>query len=274
MKLKSLFVLGFSVLLLGACKSYEKVPYFQDLRDGTEVSGLTINNDLLRLQPGDKLNIAVSSATTPELAAQYNLSIQAARVGAVSVSRGASQSSMPFYVDSKGNIDFPLIGKIRVVGMTREEVEETIKKILVNDDRVKLSDAVVTVEVLDQYINVIGEVNRPGRVNIDKDRITILEALSQCGDLTILGERQNVLVLRTENGVQKAYRVDLSNAQNVYSSPVYQLQQNDVVYVQPNITKQRQSTPWSNSWQNPSIYLSMTSVMVSVAVLISNLVKK
>lgn len=274
MKLKSLFVLSLSVLLLGSCKSYEKVPYFQDLRDGTKVSGLTINNELLRLQPGDKLNIAVSSATTPELAAQYNLPIQAVRVGAVSVTSGSSQSSMPFYVDSKGNIDFPLIGKIRVAGMTREEVEATIKKILVNDDRVKLADAVVTVEVLNQYVNVIGEVARPGRVTIDKDRITILEALSQCGDLTIFGERQNVLVLRTENGVQKAYRVDLSNAQSVYRSPVYQLQQNDVVYVQPNITKQRQSTPWSNSWQNPSIYLSMTSVMVSVAVLISNLVKK
>lgn len=274
MKLKSLFVLGFSVLLLGACKSYEKVPYFQDLREGTEVPGLTISNELLRLQSGDKLNIAVSSATTPELAAQYNLPIQAVRVGAVSVASGSSQSSMPFYVDSKGNIDFPLIGKIRVAGMTREEVEESIKKILVNDDRVKLADAVVTVEVLNQYINVIGEVAHPGRVTIDKDQITILEAISQCGDLTILGERQNVLVLRTENGVQKAYRVDLSNAQNVYSSPVYLLQQNDVVYVQPNITKQRQSTPWSNSWQNPSIYLSMTSVMVSVAVLISNIVKK
>lgn len=274
MKLKSLFVLGFSVLLLGACKSYEKVPYFQDLREGTEVPGLTISNELLRLQPGDKLNIAVSSATTPELAAQYNLPIQAVRVGAVSVNSGSSQSSMPFYVDSKGNIDFPLIGKIRVSGLMREEVEETIKKILINDDRVKLSDAVVTVEVLNQYVNVIGEVARPGRITIDKDRITILEAISQCGDLTILGERQNVLVLRTENGVQKAYRVDLSNAQNVYSSPVYLLQQNDVVYVQPNITKQRQSTPWSNSWQNPSIYLSMTSVMVSVAVLISNIVKK
>lgn len=274
MKLKSLFVLSLSVLLLGSCKSYEKVPYFQDLRDETRVPGLTINNELLRLQPGDKLNIAVSSATTPELAAQYNLPIQAVRVGAVSVTSGSSQSSMPFYVDSKGNIDFPLIGKIRVAGMTREEVEATIKKILVNDDRVKLADAVVTVEVLNQYVSVIGEVARPGRVTIDKDRITILEALSQCGDLTIFGERQNVLVLRTENGVQKAYRVDLSNAQSVYRSPVYQLQQNDVVYVQPNITKQRQSTPWSNSWQNPSIYLSMTSVMVSVAVLISNLVKK
>lgn len=137
-----------------------------------------------------------------------------------------------------------------------------------------LNDAVVTVEVMNMFVNVIGEVNRPGRVTIDKDQITILEALSQCGDLTILGERQNVLVLRREGNTQKAYRVDLSNAQSVYSSPVYQLKQNDVVYVQPNITKQRQSTPWSNSWQNPSIYLSMTSVMVSVAVLISNLLKK
>lgn len=271
MTLRSLFILGFSMILFGACKSYQKVPYFQDLHANSELAELTINNEYLHLQAGDKLNIAVSSSLTPEQAAQYNLPIQAARIGATGVYYGA-QSSMPYYIDSKGNIDFPGVGKIRAAGYTREDLADQIKKTLINNKL--LNDAVVTVEVMNMFVNVIGEVNRPGRVTIDKDQITILEALSQCGDLTILGERQNVLVLRREGNTQKAYRVDLSNAQSVYSSPVYQLKQNDVVYVQPNITKQRQSTPWSNSWQNPSIYLSMTSVMVSVAVLISNLLKK
>lgn len=271
MKLKFLFILGFTAILLGSCNSYQKVPYFQDLRQSSEISSPVMKNDYLHLQAGDKLNIAVSSSLTPEQAAQYNLPIQATRVGSMGGYQG-SQSSMPYYIDSKGNIDFPGIGKIRAAGNTREELAEQIKQILVSQKL--LNDAVVTVEVMNMFVNVIGEVNRPGRVPIDKDQITILEALSQCGDLTILGERQNILVLRREGGVQKAYRVDLSNAQSVYSSPVYQLKQNDIVYVQPNVTKQRQSTPWSNSWQNPSIYLSMTSVMVSVAVLISNLVKK
>ncbi len=270
MKQKYLLALSFSLFLLTACDSYKKVPYFQDLQYASEIPVQAIDKSVLRLQPGDKLNIAVSSALTPEQAAQFNLPLQSTYVGASS--RNTSQTSMPFYIDAKGDIDFPVVGKVRASGYTREELAAQLKQILVNQRL--LNDAVVTVEVLNHYINVMGEVARPGRINIDKDHLTILEAISQCGDLTILGERENVLVLRKENGVQKAYRVDLTNAQAVYNSPVYQLRQDDVVYVTPNVTRQRQSTPWSNSWQNPSIYLSMTSVLVSVAVLITNIVKK
>lgn len=271
MRIKSLYLMGLGLLLMSSCNSYQKVPYFQDLQQVTQSVSLLAPHTQLRVQPGDKLNIIVSSSSSAnDIAASYNLPLQAARIGALGDFRGA-QSTMPYYVDSKGNIDFPEIGKIRVEGMTREEVAESIKDILLK--RSLLKTAVVTVEILNHYVNVLGEVNRPGRVNIDKDRLTILEALSQSGDLTIKGERQNVLVLRQEGNTQKAYRVDLSNAQQLVTSPAYQLQQNDVVYVQPNVTRQRESTPWSNSWQNPSIYLSMTSVMVSVAVLITNLVK-
>lgn len=270
MNCKSLFVLGPAFFLISACGSYQKVPYFQDLEQSPEMTLLNTSHRVLRIQSGDKLNIAVSSALTPEQALQFNLPLQATSVG--SASRWATQTSMPYYVDTKGNIDFPVVGKVRVLGLTREQVAEDIKKILI--DRKLLNDAVVTVEVLNHYVNVLGEVARPGRITIDKDNITLLEAISQCGDLTITGERENVLVLRQEEGGQKAYRVDLTQASNVYASPVYQLQPGDVIYVKPNLTKQRESTPWRNSWQNPSIYLSMTSVLVSVAVLITNIVKK
>lgn len=271
MKIKSFYILALSLFLIASCKSYQKVPYFQDLPQDTQNVTLPSNHQPLRMQPGDKLNIIVSSSrSASDIAASYNLPLQASRVGAMG-DANYSQSTMPYYVDAKGNIDFPEIGKIRVQGMTREEIGEHIKKILLERNLLKI--AVVTVEVLNHYVNVLGEVNRPGRVNIDKDRLTLLEALSQSGDLTIKGERQNVLVLRQEGDKQKAYRVDLSNAQQLMSSPVYELQQNDVVYVQPNTTRQRESMPWSNSWQNPSIYLSMTSVLVSVAVLVTNLIK-
>lgn len=270
MRLQSLFAFGVSIMLWNACDSYQKVPYFQDLADSADTSALMARQELLRLQPGDKLNIVVSSSLTPEQAARFNLPLHSTYIG--SIGRASSQTSMPFQVDTKGNIDFPIVGKIRVSGLTREEVEENIKNILAKQKL--LNDAIVTVEILNHYVNVLGEVNKPGRININKDNLTILEAISMSGDLTILGERQNVLVLRQENGLQKPYRVDLSNAKNVYSSPVYQLKQDDVVYVQPNKTRQRQSTPWSNSWQNPSIYLSMTSVLVSIAVLFINVLKK
>ena len=259
MRLHSLFALGLSLFMWSACDSYQKVPYFQDLAETGEAPILKVNPEVLRLEPGDKLNIVVS-----------NLPLQSSYIGVTG--HAATQTSMPYQVDTKGDIDFPVVGKIRVAGLSREEVEEQIKDILIKQKL--LNDAMVTVEVLNHYVNVLGEVNKPGRINITKDNLTILEAISMSGDLTIMGERQNVLVLRKENGVQKPYRVDLSSAKNVYSSPVYQLKQDDIVYVQPNKTRQRESTPWSNSWQNPGIYLSMTSVLVSVAVLLINVFKK
>ncbi len=270
MRLHSLFALGLSLFMWSACDSYQKVPYFQDLAETGEAPILKVNPEVLRLEPGDKLNIVVSSALTPEQAAQFNLPLQSSYIGVAG--HAATQTSMPYQVDTKGDIDFPVVGKIRVAGLSREEVGEQIKDILIKQKL--LNDAMVTVEVLNHYVNVLGEVNKPGRINITKDNLTILEAISMSGDLTIMGERQNVLVLRKENGVQKPYRVDLSSAKNIYSSPVYQLKQDDIVYVQPNKTRQRESTPWSNSWQNPVIYLSMTSVLVSVAVLLINVFKK
>ena len=199
--------------------------------------------------------------------------MQSTRVGAAeSLVANSSQSTSPFYVDTKGDIDFPILGKIRVAGLTREELAEQIQTAL--KTRKLLNDAVVTVEVLNHYVNVLGEVNHPGRVPIAKDNLTLLEAISQCGDLTITGERDNVLVMRKDGNKRRAYRVDLTQAHNVYASPAYQLKQDDVIYVRPNEKRQRQSTPVDNVWQSPATYLSITSVMVSVAVLISNIVKK
>ena len=274
MKSLSIYAAGFIILLFSACGSYQKVPYFQDLSDTTEVKTLVANDaELLRLESGDKLNIVVSSALTPEVAAQYNLPLQSSRIGAVGGNvNGNAQTTSPFYVDAKGNIDFPVLGKVRVAGLTREELEAQLQTTLKN--RKLLNDAVVTVEVLNHFVNVLGEVNRPGRVPIAKDNMTLLEAIAYSGDLTITGERNNVLVMRKEGNKRRAYRVDLTQAQNVYASPAYQLKQDDVIYVRPNEKRQRQSTPVDNVWQSPSTYLSITSVMVSVAVLISNLLKK
>ena len=273
MKSLSIYAAGFIMFLFSACGSYQKVPYFQDLSDTTEVKTLVANAELLRLESGDKLNIVVSSALTPEVAAQYNLPLQSNRIGATGSNINSNaQTTLPFYVDAKGDIDFPVLGKVRVAGLTREELEGQIQTTLKN--RKLLNDAVVTVEVLNHFVNVLGEVNRPGRVPIAKDNMTLLEAIAHSGDLTITGERNNVLVMRKEGNKRRAYRVDLTQAQNVYASPAYQLKQDDVIYVRPNEKRQRQSTPVDNVWQSPSTYLSITSVMVSVAVLISNLLKK
>lgn len=271
MKTKQLLALLLFGLCLVSCKSYESVPYFQDLNDPANLPVLKASDNVLKLGPADKLNIVVSSALSPEIATSFNLPLQSNRIGAAGVSAGSSYSTMPYLIDSKGDIDFPVVGKIRVAGMTREEVETTIKRILV--DNKLLNDAVVTCEVLNQYVNVLGDVKNPGRILIEKDNLTIIEAIAKCGDLNITGERQSVMVIRQEGGEQKVYRVDLSNAQNVYSSPVYYLLPNDVIYVNPNVTKQRTSMPIGNSWQTPTLYLSLASFALSMAVMISNLVK-
>ena len=140
------------------------------------------------------------------------------------------------------------------------------KKELQSHDLIK--DPVVTVEFMNLSVNVMGEVNRPGRYNIDKDHLTILDALSQAGDLTIYGKREKVLVLRNENGKQRVYGINLCSADHLYSSPVYYLQQNDVVYVEPNDTKARQSTVNGNNVRSTSFWISLASLLTTISVLI------
>jgi polysaccharide export outer membrane protein len=129
------------------------------------------------------------------------------------------------------------------------------------------------VNTYDQYLTVLGEVKTPGRVAINKDNITILEAIGQVGDLTIQGRRDQILVIRQEGNESKTYYVDL-RSKDLLSSPVYNLKQNDVVYVQPNKVKQGQSTNNDNSVRSISTWLSISSLLTSIAILITNAVRK
>lgn len=133
-----------------------------------------------------------------------------------------------------------------------------------------VKDPVVTVEFMNLAVSVLGEVNNPGRYNIDKDNITILDALSQAGDLTVYGKREKVLILRNEDGKQRVYGVNLCSGDHIYSSPAYYLQQNDVVYVEPNDTKARQSTVNGNNVRSTSFWISLASLLTSIAILIVN----
>lgn len=273
MKYKNILAAVAVTAALASCKSYVTIPYFQDLDNEGHLPVLKVGTDVLKVREGDKLNIVVSSSLSPEIASSLNLPLQSQRLGAMSSYNGNnSQSTMPYLIDSKGDIDFPVVGKIRVAGLTREEIEVTIKNILVSQQL--LNDAVVTCEVLNHYVNILGDVKTPGRYQIDKDNLTIIEALSKCGDLNITGERQTVKVIRKVGDEQKVYILDLSSAENVYSSEAYYLKPDDLVYVNPNETKQRTSMPAGNSWQTPSIYFSLTSILLSVTTLIVSLTKK
>lgn len=250
------------VLLLGAC-STPKLGYFQDIQSG-QLHNLNAPV-LVKIQPGDKLSILVSSKT-PELAYLYNLPVVGHYQSSTS-GRSLQTSTVASYtVAQDGSIEFPVIGKLNIAGKTRSEVAEYIRGILIGGDHLK--DATVTVDFLDMYFSVMGEVKTPGRFIIDHDKVTLLDALSQAGDLTINGVRNNVLVMREENGVKTAYRVDLTNADQLYSSPAFYLKQNDIVYVEPNAKRARESTGTGNAFQNPSLWISLASLLTTITVLI------
>ena len=160
----------------------------------------------------------------------------------------------------------PLLGHIHVAGMTREEIASYIKEELVSKNLVK--DPVVTVEFMNLTVSVLGEVASPGRFNIDKDKLTLLDALSMAGDLTVYGKRENVLVQREENGKQTLYQVNLNSGYDLYASPVYYLQQNDIVYVEPNSMKARQATVNGNNVRSASFWMSLASLLTTITVLI------
>lgn len=267
-KLIYLLLLLTGVTVLSSCGSSKQVVYFQDLKPGeTEIKLPEVK--AITIRPEDKISIIVNSRD-PQLTDLFNLPYVTRELGQSSntYTIGRSQGVSGYTVDGNGEIDFPVLGKIYVAGKKREEIAAYIKNELVRENLVK--DPVVTVEFMNLCISVMGEVNNPGRFSIDRDRLTVLDALSMAGDLTIYGNRNKVMVLRQEGGVQRVYGIDLTSGEHVYSSPAYYLQQNDVVYVEPNAVKARQSTVNGNNVRSTSFWISLASLLTSVAILIFN----
>ena len=261
-------ILFASVVALCSCGSSKQVVYFQDLKPGeTEIKLPEVK--AITIRPEDKISIIVNSRD-PQLTDLFNLPYVTRQLGQSSntYSTGTSQGVSVYTVDANGEIDFPVLGKVYVAGMKREEIAEYIKSELIKENLVK--DPVVTVEFANLCISVLGEVNNPGRFSIDRDRLTVLDALSMAGDLTIYGNRYKVMVLRQEGDMQRVYGLDLTSGEHVYSSPAYYLQQNDVVYVEPNAVKARQSTVNGNNVRSTSFWISLASLLTSVAILIFN----
>jgi len=267
----------FSLMLTG-CGTPKKVAYFQDVN--TEVLGEYASRKQIKIAPEDKLVIVVKSKD-PALSDLFNLTIASSRVGASRSTSGAvakitnyvdiGEGISNYTVDPEGNIDFPVLGEIHVEGMTRSTLAAFIKGELIGRELVK--DPVVTVEFMNTGISVLGEVLTPGRYDMNRDNINVIQAIALAGDLTINGQRDNVLVIREENGELKTYRLDLTNLKELVKSPGFNLQQNDVVYVEPNAMRKRSTTVNGNNVLNASFWVSVSSLLTSVAVLIVNSVK-
>ena len=177
-----------------------------------------------------------------------------------------------YTVDSQGNIDFPVLGQLHIAGLMREQVAQLIKDQLIS--RKQVNDPQVTVEFTNLSINVMGEVNKPGRYAFDRDHITLLDALSMAGDLTIFGQRDSVKVIRANDLKENTtYVVNLQKADELYASPAFYLQQNDVVYVAPNEYRARQATVNGNNVRSTSFWISIASLAASLTSVIYMIVK-
>ncbi len=250
------------VVLCTSCASSKKVVYLQDVvplkqQVIEQKYEVYIHND-------DLLAIMVNSKN-PELALPFNMPMVTYQLGSQSAPQ---QRVLGYLVDTNGDIDFPILGKLHVAGLTRLQLTDLIKQRLIEEDLIK--DPIVTVQFLNYKVAVMGEVNRPGSFNISGDRITLLEALSMAGDLTIYGRRDRVAVIREKDGKRTILFHDLRSA-DIFNSPCYYLQQNDIVYVEPNKSKAGQSE--INQNKSVGVWLSAASILVSIASLIVTLTK-
>lgn len=264
-------LLGMLMTLVMSCSTPKNVAYFQD---AMRVNGMEVpDEELIRLRPSDKVNIVVNSSD-PMLEAQFTLTAQSRRstLGAPSdytnltPSNSGTAQPLSYTIDEQGDITFPVIGKVSAKGKTRLELADAVRRRLISRDLVK--DPIVTVEYVDMSVSVLGEVNKPGRAYITKDRYTIMDALTAAGDLTINGEREKVLVSRQENGETHSYYVNLCSKKSLLTSPVYYLQQDDVVYVTPNDKRKREAKTNGNTVFTPSFWISLASLLSTITALI------
>lgn len=263
---KLFFIVTAFVMVLASCSAPKQVAYFQDV-SGMDTLITNVSNQPLKVQPGEKLMIVVHSSV-PELAATFNLPVVGYRLGTSNTNQSYNSNfaTMSYTVSPEGMIDFPVLGIIKVEGMTRNEVAEHIKHRLVSENH--CTDAIVNVELSNAYVNVMGEVNHPGRYELTQDKVTVLDILSQASDLNVLGQRQNVMVSRqTAQGTQ-IYTLDMTNMQQLMSSPAYMMQQGDLVYVEPNKMRKRQSTVNGNNILNTGFWISVASLITSVVSII------
>lgn len=265
-----LFLAPVAALLLFSCATPTNITYFQDVTDGGVDTVSTAQS--IRIRPGDKISIIVNSRD-PQISNLFNLAYATRYVGDVNNAIASTQSTgvQGYAVAEDGTIDFPVLGSFKVGGLTREEIARGIKQELMDRNLVK--DPVITVEYLNLKVSVLGEVTKPGRIAIDRDEFTILDAISAAGDLTIYGVRENVRVIRAENGVRKTYVVNLLSAKDLLSSPVYYLQQNDIIYVDPNDMRVRQSTVNGNNVRNTSFWISLASLATTITTAVFTFVR-
>lgn len=259
MKFKSFIFAFICTMLMVSCTSYKNVPYLQNPEVvNSYVDSLPMYD--AQIMPKDLLTITVNTSD-PEAAAPFNLVVQSP----INVARTSNLTQQPslqqYLVNNEGFIDFPVLGRLKVGGLTKNQAEDLIRE--------KLGDylrevPIVTVRMSNYKIAVLGEVARPGMFTVNNEKVNIFEALAMAGDLTVWGIRDNVKLIREDaTGKREIINLNLNNAE-IVTGPYYYLQQNDILYVSPNKTKAKNS----DIGQSTSLWFSATSILVSIASLL------
>lgn len=236
MDVKKIFGLLCLVVILGSCANPRKALYFDGQNDAQITTSLKIPETTIR--SNDLLSINFTSLN-PEATTIFNAPNTTLTPTSGNPSTGIAVQTTGYLVSADGNVQFPILGKMKATGYTANQLSEVLAKTLV--DKKLLIDPVVTVRFLNYRVTVLGEVSRPTVINVPDEKITLLEALGLAGDITIFGRKENVLLIREENGQRLVKRLNLNNS-DLLQSPYYYLKSNDIVYVEPNNAKVASAT--------------------------------
>lgn len=260
---KVVCMLTLSTLLVSGCTSYKKVPYLQNAQ-AIEVAAGEIPLYDAKIMPKDLLTITVST-TDPQASVPFNLTVQSA-VSQASNSLTTQPSLQQYLVNNEGEIDFPVLGRLKISGLTKNECEALIREKLIPYLK---ETPIVNVRMVNYKISVLGEVKSPGTFTVSNEKVNVLEALAMAGDMTVYGVRDNVkLVRENANGERIIQTLNLNDA-NLIRSPYFYLQQNDILYVSPNKTVARNSDIGNST----TLWISATSILVSIASLLVTILK-
>lgn len=259
-RLIPLFVAITVSVLLFSCATPKKVTYFQNI-DNVDLSAKQGLFDA-KIMPKDMLNITVTT-TNPDAAKPFNLFASISGMGGY----GGTESG--YLVDNDGNINFPVIGSVHVVGLTKRECEDLIRS-KIKPYMAAQENPLVIVRMSSYRVTIIGEVGGSRVIPVTTEKMSIVEALAQAGDLSIYGKRDNILLIREDaQGNKTAHRLNLNDA-NIFNSPYYYLQQNDIIYVEPNSIKVTNSSIGTST----SLWIGLVTSLISVGALVFSIVKK
>lgn len=260
-KLIAFAIVAFAIVtMLGSCGSYKQVAYFQNI-DSLNLSASKMLYDAT-IKPKDQLSIIVKT-TDEKVSEPFNIfNSKMSNMG------GQNQNLQSYLVDNNGDIEFPVVGKIHVLGLTSRQCEELIRA-KISPYLAATEHPLVTVRLGSFRVVVLGEVGSPGAISVPYEKMSVVEAIAQSGDLGLQGKRKNILLIREDaTGMKSAHRMDLTDA-NIINSPYYYLQQNDIVYVQPNSVKAKNSAIGSST----TIWFSFVSIATSLASLLINVLR-